>query len=304
MGLSTNLISGLSSGFDWRSMIDELMKIERRPVDLIESRKREYESKLSEWQSVNTKLLSLKTAAEGLKDPGDFDVFTSTMTSDSSTVKASDLLSVSASSSASKGSYSIVVSTLATAQKLSSKGFSTYDTALQLSGEFVINGQAVSVDPNDDLMDIRGKINNLNIGTTPTEVTATILSVGSSDHRLILTSDTTGKAGIDLKDASLETSNILQGLGFTYSSSGATKTIKNVMGTTIQRTDYFASRTSAVGTLLGLTSAQSSDAITVGDKSDISINLATQSLDDIKTAIDAGGGPTGVTTSIVETTVD
>jgi hypothetical protein len=31
MGLSTNLISGLASGFDWRSMIDELMKIERRP---------------------------------------------------------------------------------------------------------------------------------------------------------------------------------------------------------------------------------------------------------------------------------
>jgi len=42
MGLSTNLISGLASGFDWRSMIDELMKIERRPVDLIEARKREY----------------------------------------------------------------------------------------------------------------------------------------------------------------------------------------------------------------------------------------------------------------------
>ena len=66
MGLSTNLISGLSSGFDWRSMIDELMKIERRPLDLVEARKREYEDKLTEWQSFNTKLLSLKTAAATL----------------------------------------------------------------------------------------------------------------------------------------------------------------------------------------------------------------------------------------------
>jgi flagellar hook-associated protein 2 len=303
MGLSTNLISGLSSGFDWRSMIDELMTIERRPVDLVETRKREYEEKLTEWQSFNTKLLSLKTAAAALKDPEDFALFTSTVTTDSSTIKASDLMSVSTTSDASMGSYSIKVTQLATAQKLSSKGFSTYDTALQLSGEFVINGRAVSVDANDDLMDIRNKINNLNTGTTPTEVTATILSVGSSDHRLILTSETTGKAGIDLKDASAETNNILQGLGFTYSSSGTSKTIKNVMGTSIQRTDYFASRTSAVGTLLGLTSAQSSSSITVGDKSDISINLATDSLDDIKDAIDAAG-PTGVTTSIVETTVD
>jgi len=304
MGLSTNLISGLASGFDWRSMIDELMKIERRPVDLIETRKREYEDKLTEWQSFNTKLLSLKTAAGALKDSEDFNVFASSMSSDSSIVKASDLLSVSTTTSASPGTYNIEITELARAQKLSSKGFSTYDTALQLSGEFVINGRAVSVDANDDLMDIRDKINNLNMGMTPTEVTATILSVGSSDHRLILTSDTTGKAGIDLKDASPETSNILQGLGFTYSSSGTPKTIKNVMGTTTQRTDYFASRTSAVGTLLGLTSAQDPSSITVGDKSDISINLTEHSLDDIKDAIDADGGPSGVTTSIVETTVD
>ena len=210
MGLSTNLISGLASGFDWRSMIDELMKIERRPVDLIETRKREYEEKLTEWQSFNTKLLSLKTAAEGLTDPEDFALFTSAMTSDSSTVKAYELLSVSTTTSASPGTYNIEITELARAQKLSSKGFSTYDTALQLSGEFVINGRAVSVDTNDDLMDIRDRINNLNIGTTPTEVTATILSVGSSDHRLILTSDTTGKAGIDLKDASAEIQHFYQ----------------------------------------------------------------------------------------------
>jgi len=304
MGLSTNLVSGLASGFDWRTMIDQLIEIERRRVNLVEDTKTEYEAKLSEWQSVNSMLLSLKTAAQGLKDPADFYLYATTITSNSGTVEASELLSVSTTTSASPGTYNIGITDLAKAQKLSSKAFSTYDTALELSGEFVINGQAVSVEANDDLTDIRDKINNLNTGTTPTEVTATILSVGSSDYRLILTSDVTGKAGIDLKDASAETSNILQGLGFTYSSSGTTKTIKSVIGTSTLRSDYFASRTSAVGTLLGLTSAQSSDSLTIGDKSDISINLATDSLDDIKDAIDAGGGPTGVTTSVVETTVD
>ena len=67
MSLSTNLISGLSSGFDWRSMIDQLIALDHRKVDLIEDKKSEYESKLSEWQSFNTSLLSLKTSAEGLK---------------------------------------------------------------------------------------------------------------------------------------------------------------------------------------------------------------------------------------------
>ena len=113
MSLSTNLISGLSSGFDWRSMIDQLMEIEHRKVDLVEDRKTEYENKLSEWQSFNTNLLSLKTAAGELKDPDDFDVYTATMVSDNNDVDASDILSVLTSSSASRGSYTLTVSSAA-----------------------------------------------------------------------------------------------------------------------------------------------------------------------------------------------
>ena len=130
MSLSTNLVSGLASGFDWRTMIDQLMEVEHKKVDLVEDQKTEYEDKLSEWQSFNTKLLSLKKAATDLSDTEDFDVYTSDMTSNSSTVEASDLLSVSATSSASKGSYTITVSSLATAQKLSSGSFSGFSDAL------------------------------------------------------------------------------------------------------------------------------------------------------------------------------
>ena len=178
MGLSTNLISGLASGFDWRSMIDELMKIERRPVDLIEARKREYEEKLTEWQSFNTKLLSLRTAAGALKDSDDFSVFTSSMSSDSSTVAASDLLSVVTSSSASPGSYSIVVSDIATAQKLSSQSFTDISTALGSSyaGDILISGRAIGVSATDSLVDVKDKINNSNSGTNPTGVTASIVA--------------------------------------------------------------------------------------------------------------------------------
>ena len=93
MALSTNLISGLSSGFDWRSMIDQLMAVEHRPVDLVTAKKTDTEAKLKEWQTANSKLLAFKTAAAGLKDPDIFQVFAATMSTNSSTVKASDLLS-------------------------------------------------------------------------------------------------------------------------------------------------------------------------------------------------------------------
>ena len=45
MALSTNLVAGLSSGFDWRSMIDQLIKVEHGRVDLVEDQKKEYEDK-------------------------------------------------------------------------------------------------------------------------------------------------------------------------------------------------------------------------------------------------------------------
>ena len=168
MSLSTNLVSGLASGFDWRSMIDKLIEVEHKKVYLVEDQKTENENQLSEWQSFNTKLLSLKTAAGDLKDPDDFSVYTSSMSSDSSTVDASDILSVSTSSSASKGSYTIKVSSVATAQKLSSQSFisPTDELGASYAGDILINGVAVSISATDDLADVRDRINNANAGTT------------------------------------------------------------------------------------------------------------------------------------------
>ncbi|RLB20627.1 MAG: hypothetical protein DRG73_09915, partial [Deltaproteobacteria bacterium] len=76
MSMSTNLVSGLVSGFDWRSMIDQLIEIEHQRVDLVEDRKSEYESKLSAFRFVNTMLLSLKTQSATLAKRDSFNVYT------------------------------------------------------------------------------------------------------------------------------------------------------------------------------------------------------------------------------------
>ena len=89
MALSTNLISGLSSGFDWRSMIDQLMQVEHRSVDLVEKQKTEEESKLDIFQEINTKLLSFKTQAETLADSDAFNIFNSSLSTNSATYSAS-----------------------------------------------------------------------------------------------------------------------------------------------------------------------------------------------------------------------
>lgn len=307
MGLSTNLISGLASGFDWRSMIDELMKIEHRRVDLVEDRKSEYELKLSEWQSFNIKLLSLKTAAKGLRDPGDFNVFTSTMTSDSSTVEASDLLSVSTTSDASIGSYSIKVTQLATAQKLSSNSFTSFSEALgsDYAGDLLINGTVINISDSDSLADLRDKINNANSGINPTGVTASIVTYGINNYRLILTSDATGEDGISLLNASA--TDILGNFGFIELASGSYEVKNSITGGA--QSDRFTSVNLTIKDLLGLNNPQSStnqlkiEAID-GTSNAIDIDLATDDLYDIRDAINDAKRNTSLSASVVTETVN
>jgi flagellar hook-associated protein 2 len=291
MTISTNFVSGLSSGFDWSSMIDQLMELEHKKVDLVGDQKTKYENQLSEWQSFNTKLLSLKTAAGALKDPDDFDLYTSNMTSDSSTVDASDILSVSTSSLASKGSYAIKVSSLATAQKLSSKSFTSSSDALgdSYAGDILINDVAVSINATDSLADVRDKINNANAGSTPAGVSASIISYGVNDYRLLLTSDATGEDGIGLQNASA--SDLVELFGWKDESS----TLKNSI-TGGAQSDSFSNSTQDVKTLLGLSTTQSGT-ITINGQG-VSIDLSADSIEDIKTAIN-GASITGVSASVV-----
>ncbi len=196
---STNLISGLSSGFDWRSMIDQLMQIEHKPVELVEAKKSEYEEQLTEWQSFNTQLLSLRTAAQDLSEPDDFNIFTSTMNSSDADVDAEDLLNVSTNSYASVGTYDIVINNIAMAQKITSSSFESGTEALGsgYAGDIIINGETITISETDGLDDIQNKINNADAG-----VTASLISYSDTDYRLNLTSKSTGAEGISLENGS------------------------------------------------------------------------------------------------------
>ena len=300
MALSTSLISGLASGIDWRTMITQLIAIERRRVDLVEDQKTEYESKLKIFQAINTKLLTFKTQAETLASSNAFNVFTTSLTTNSTTYNASDFLTVTTSTSAAPGTHEIEMtsnSTVAEARKISSRSFTSYDTALVLTGEFVINGRAVRVDDTDDLMDIRDKINNLNTGTNATGVTASILTVSSSDYRLILTSDNTGEDAFTIFDASSETQNILSsGLGFTDGNTS----VKNYISNGVQ-SEAFSSSSQSVSSMLGITTAQTSTTIEIGSVGSIELDLS-KSLTELASDINTAVNGTNISASVVPTT--
>ncbi len=211
MTTSTSSISGVISGFDWASMIDSLKAIEHKRVDLVEAKKTAAQNKVAAWQSFSIKLTALKSSVSALKDPESFQLFSTSMTSDNSTAAASNLLSAAASTTAEPGSYNIKINSTARAEKVSSASFSSSTEALGLSGGILINGRLVNIESTDDLIDVRDKINSSNSGSHPSGVTATILSFGSDDIRLVITSEETGAEGITFANASA--SDVLGDLG-------------------------------------------------------------------------------------------
>ena len=269
--------SGLSSGIDSATIIEQLIAIERRPISLLQNQQAREENKLTVLQDINTRLLSVKTNSEALSDASSFDVFNSSSSDE-------DVASVSVTGTATAGSFSVEVLALAKAQTRSSKSFDSQTDELGLSGDIVINGQAITIASSDSLQDIQDSISDADAG-----VSAQILQVSDTDFRLLITSQTTGASGFGLLDAS--SSDVLQDLGFT----GTATSIKNDISGGAQ-SDAFASATSAVGGLLGMSGALSGT-VTIGDQT-LSIDLSVDSLQDIKDAIDVAA-PTGVTASIV-----
>ncbi|KPK91583.1 MAG: hypothetical protein AMJ94_06935, partial [Deltaproteobacteria bacterium SM23_61] len=189
--------SGIASGVDWRNIIDQLRQLEYKKIELVQTQQQAAQDRLSAWQSINTKLLSLKTVVGKINEPADFNLFSPTVSSNTSR-DPEDLLSVTAGTDASRGTYDIVINSLAVAHKLSSESFASDTTALGLSGDLIVNGKTVTVSTTDTLSSLQDKINAVNTGDDPSQVTASVVHYTTTDHRLILTSDVEGAAGISL----------------------------------------------------------------------------------------------------------
>ncbi|HWA15504.1 MAG TPA: flagellar filament capping protein FliD, partial [Gemmatimonadales bacterium] len=208
MADSTSSVSGLISGIDYRALIDQIIAAESRPASQARSKVDSIKAQQTAIATYRGLLDSLRTAAKGMRDGTAFDAMSASAVA---LVGTKPLVSASATSSAAAASYNISVTTLAKAQKLGSVPQANTATPIGVSGTFTINGQAVTVNATDTLLDVRDKINALNQGAGPTRVSASILSVSGTSQRLVLTSETLGAAGATLADTS---GNVLQTLGF------------------------------------------------------------------------------------------
>ena len=280
MNVGSMAISGLvASDIDISGVITQLAQIRRKPVQLLEQQQSVASKRLAAFQQLTARCLSLSTASSALSDGSAFEQVSSA-SSDGGTV------AVSASPGAPVGSYRIEVSRLAQAQKVSSASVASASEALGYEGEVLINGHAIAIESDFTLVDIQDAINAAGAG-----VSASVLTGSENEHYLRLNSLATGAEGaIEVKDVT----GIFEDLGLQDPGASTKHSIANGMAS-----DALGGKLSPVTQVLGLTSALSGTVSVNG--TDVAINLSTDSLEAIASAIDAVAG---VTATVEEVEAD
>lgn len=205
MGLSS---AGIGSNLDVEGIVSKLMSVERQPLTKLARLEASYQTKLSGFGTLKGALSAFQTAVRGLSDITKFQGL-------KAAAADATVATVSASSSAVPGTYSLKVTQLAQSQKLVAAGVAseatpvgqgvisfdfgsitggTFDAATgkYTGAAFASSGsgvKTVTIDgSNDSLSGMRDAINKAAIG-----VSATIVNDGSgTPYRLALTSTATG----------------------------------------------------------------------------------------------------------------
>ena len=156
-------LGGLASGLDTKSIIEQLMSLERRPFENLKAKQTAHTSRMASIQSVKDLISTLQGAAKGLGERSKMNA-KSAVTDTPSTSPA--VLTASATADAINGSFKVTVKALATSTRVSSstalgKPIDPNATLANAGfryavnyGTFRINGEAITVDETTTLADL------------------------------------------------------------------------------------------------------------------------------------------------------
>lgn len=186
MATPTFSISGLASGLDTASIVSQLMQLEQRPVQILESRKAELAKVDNAWVTVNTKLSSLRAAIDKISKPGAFGELVKTTSSDESAVTAIR------SGTPASGAVTFTVTGLAASdQKAVGGTFAAADTVLGAGALTVGQGEdSHTVDTDGKtLAQVAAELNEELSG-----VSAQVVKLSEGQYQLLVSAKATGTA--------------------------------------------------------------------------------------------------------------
>jgi flagellar hook-associated protein 2 len=180
-------ISGLGSGLDTASIVDQLMQLEQVPQAQLRSRVSSEQLAVNAMQTLNSKIASLASTAANLSKHSAWTKFSTSSTNDKVTVTASE--------SATPMSISVQVGRTALSHRLEFTSAYALDTAgtvpTSVSLDRLDGKAALSLTTDGTLA---GLVKVLNDPANKTGVTATAVQVSPGQYRLLVESTDTGAA--------------------------------------------------------------------------------------------------------------
>ena len=261
MGLA---LSGLASGFDWKSIVDQLIEVSRAPQNRMRTEKSQFSSKSAALNDIKGLVSSFKSSLTTLNSAEGFQKKSATFASSTTTWSAT------ADTDAPSGTYEFDFVSKATASKLTgAAGIATQLTSATTlanlpvgrtitAGTFTVDGAQITIATSDTLDDVMAEIT----AQTGGSITA---SYNAATDQIDLVK---GAGSISL-GASNDTSNFLQAMRL---SSGTTPVASS---TTLSSPRLSGSIDSA--NLSGWAGSSVQDSITING-TPIDYNSATDSL--------------------------
>ena len=239
--MAQTAIFGINSNLDTGGIIDNLVALQRSPIGIVEAKRALEDAKLLSFQDLRGRLQTFKSILTTFNTEAEF-LATKSSFANTNATDTNSVVSLSTSSQASSGTFSLTVNNLARETKIVSAGFASTSGAVTQGDIVIIVGTTsatITIDSTNDTADgLRLAINNSGL-----DVKATFLNDGSSTNpvRLVISGTQTGADNsvsitsatvtFSLSQTAQDASFTLDGIAITKSSNTVTDVITGTIVT-------------------------------------------------------------------------
>ena len=196
------LLTGSFSGLDTAAIIEASLAVKRIPIDRLEAKISQNDTRIAAFNEFKTLLSSLQSAVDGLRNPpGSVGILSnvfeqkSAFVSSNTSTPATDILGATATNNATAGTYEIEVLQIAEAHKVSGSTLADVTTALGVTETITVGlagGDTADIDITAD-MTATDVVYAINAVTGTTGVRASALKIADGDYRIVFTAEDTNK---------------------------------------------------------------------------------------------------------------
>ena len=226
--MAQNAVYGINSNLDTQDIINKMVSLEARSMDLVEAKKQIEQQKLASFQELKTKLQTFKSVVTKLNTESRF-IVNKSVFSNSSHSDSNKVVDVTTTSSASSGTYSLIVNNLATESKLITSGHEKTTTPIASGTVTIVIGSAsstITIDSTNNSIDgLRLAINNLGM-----DIKASFLNDGdaTNPYRLLISGTQTGSSGAVTMSTNITSGSVTMGFQTTQTAKNASLSLDGV----------------------------------------------------------------------------